>query len=70
MAPSLAPDLDALTTPLAWAGADGTIAGSNQSFSRWLGVSARRLAGWPLAELDGGDGRLAQRMLRGRRFCT
>ena len=64
MAPTLAPDLDALTTPLAWAGADGTIAGGNQSFSRWLGVSARRLVGWPLAELDGGDGRLAAALSR------
>ena len=64
MAPPLAPDLDALTTPLAWAGVDGAIAGGNQSFSRWLGVSARRLVGWPLAELDGGDGRLAAALSR------
>jgi two-component system, NtrC family, nitrogen regulation sensor histidine kinase GlnL len=56
--PPAAPDLEALTTPLAWTGADGVIAGSNQAFARWLSVSTRRLHGWPLAGLDG-DGRLS-----------
>lgn len=54
-----APELDALTTPLAWARPDGAIAGCNPAFARWLGVSARRLRDGPLAALDGGDGRLA-----------
>jgi len=62
--PPLAPELDALTTPLVWADAAGVIAGNNQAFSRWLGVSARRLAGWPLAGLDGDDGRLADALAR------
>ncbi|RPE80029.1 two-component system sensor histidine kinase NtrB [Vulcaniibacterium tengchongense] len=58
------PDLDSLTTPLAWADADGGIAGNNTAFSRWLGVSARRLLGWPLGGLDGGDGRLREALAR------
>lgn len=58
------PDLDNLTTPLAWADAEGGIAGNNTAFSRWLGVSARRLQGWPLAGLDAGDGRLRNALER------
>ncbi len=58
------PDLDSLTTPLAWSDAEGAIVGCNAAFSRWLGVSARRLLGWPLAGLDAGDGRLAQAQAR------
>lgn len=58
------PDLDALTTPMAWSDEEGAIAGCNAAFSRWLGVSARRLLGWPLAGLDGGDSHLAQAMVR------
>lgn len=50
--PSLPPDLDALATPLAWADADGAIAGCNPAFARWLGVGARRLQGLPLAALE------------------
>lgn len=46
------PDLDHLSTPLAWAGADGRIAGANQACARWLGVSVRRLPGVPLAALE------------------
>ena len=46
------PDLDALATPLAWAGADGAVAGCNPAFARWLGVGARRLQGLPLAALE------------------
>ncbi|MCM2336427.1 MAG: ATP-binding protein [Pseudomonas sp.] len=52
------PELDALVTPLAWTDRDGAIVGTNTAFARWFGVSARRLLGWPLAALDGGDGRL------------
>lgn len=49
------PDLDRLTTPLVWTDASGRIGGSNAAFSRWLGISARRLVDQPLAalELDG-----------------
>ncbi|GAB3746781.1 ATP-binding protein [Lysobacter olei] len=58
------PELDSLTTPLAWLDAAGVIAGCNQAFARWLGVSARRLVGWPLVGLDGGDDRLASALAR------
>lgn len=61
--PITAVELDALTTPLAWSGADGMIAGVNPAFARWLGVSSRRLLGWPLAGLDG-EGRLAAALAR------
>ena len=47
-----APDIDALDTPVAWADADGLLAGGNPAFARWLGVSARRLPGLPLAALE------------------
>ena len=51
------PDLEGLTTPLAWADAAGRIAGSNAAFARWLGISARRLIDQPLAALErDGDG--------------
>ena len=58
------PELDSLTTPLAWLNPAGVIAGCNQAFARWLGVSARRLVGWPLVGLDGGDDRLATALTR------
>ena len=58
------PELDQLTTPLAWLDEAGVIAGCNQAFARWLGVSARRLVGWPLVGLDGGDARLATALAR------
>jgi two-component system nitrogen regulation sensor histidine kinase GlnL len=61
---TLEPDFDTLTTPLAWSDGAGFIAGCNTAFSRWLGVSARRLQGWPLAGLDSGDGRLAEALRR------
>ena len=47
--PAPPPSLDALGTPLAWAGADGRIIGCNPAFARWLGVSVRRLIRPPLA---------------------
>ena len=50
--PAPPPSLDALGTPLAWAGPDGRIAGCNPAFARWLGVSGRRLLGQPLAALE------------------
>ena len=52
-------DTDALATPLAWAEADGRIRSCNPAFASWLGVSARRLQGLALTELDAEDGRLA-----------
>ena len=51
---------DALTTPVAWIGADGALAGANQAFARWLGVGARRLPGLPVAALESEGERLAQ----------
>ena len=50
--PADAPDANALTTPLAWTGANGAIAGCNQAFARWLGVGVRRVVGRPIASLD------------------
>lgn len=64
MPDAVRPDLDGLTTPLAWSDEEGAIVGCNAAFSRWLGVSARRLVGWPLAGLDGGDSHLAEAMGR------
>ncbi|BDU18454.1 two-component system sensor histidine kinase NtrB [Lysobacter auxotrophicus] len=61
---TLRPELDVLTTPVAWSDEEGAIVGCNAAFSRWLGVGARRLMGWPLAGLDGGEGRLADAMGR------
>jgi two-component system nitrogen regulation sensor histidine kinase GlnL len=46
------PDLDALSTPIAWLDAAGWIAGVNPAFGRWLGVSGKRLAGLPVAALE------------------
>ena len=46
------PGLGALSTPLAWVDAGGRILGVNPAFARWLGVSARRLQGHPLAALE------------------
>ena len=50
--PADAPDANAHTTPLAWTGANGAIAGCNQAFARWLGVGVRRVGGRPIASLD------------------
>ena len=47
-----APDAEALVTPLAWSGADGTLAWCNPAFASWLGVGARRLLGRPLLALE------------------
>jgi len=57
------PDLEALTTPVAWARADGALVACNHAFARWLGVGARRLQGRPLAELDP-DRRLAEALAK------
>lgn len=61
--PATAPAVDLLTTPVAWAGEDGRIAGCNLAFARWLGVGARRLAAVPLAALTA-DGTLADALAR------
>ncbi|MBS7457390.1 two-component system sensor histidine kinase NtrB [Coralloluteibacterium stylophorae] len=53
------PTLDTLSLPVAWIHADGSIAGCNPAFARWLGLSLRRLERLPLDELDAEDGRLA-----------
>jgi two-component system nitrogen regulation sensor histidine kinase GlnL len=47
-----APDLDLLTTPIAWTNGDARLAGCNGAFARWLGVGARRLQGMALAALS------------------
>jgi two-component system nitrogen regulation sensor histidine kinase GlnL len=52
-------ELDALATPIAWLDADGRLARCNVAFARWLGISARRLLGRPLVELDAEGDRLA-----------
>ena len=44
--------LDALTTPVAWAAPDATLAGANVAFARWLGVGSRRVIGRSLLALD------------------
>ena len=62
--PDLPPELDALATPLAWLDADGRLRLCNVAFARWLGVSARRLQGRPLAELDAEGDRLAGAIAR------
>jgi len=46
------PTTDVLGTAVAWADAEGMILGVNPAFARWLGVSARRLLGQPLAALE------------------
>jgi two-component system, NtrC family, nitrogen regulation sensor histidine kinase GlnL len=51
-------DLDALATPVARLDPDGRVAACNPAFASWLGVSARRLQGLGLAELDVEAGRL------------
>ena len=58
MSPLSAP-LDALATPIVWCDADGRLEGGNLAFSRWLGVSARRLPGLPMAALEMEGQRLA-----------
>ena len=58
------PQLDQLATPLVWACARGLIAGVNPAFCRWLGISARRLAGQPLVALEAHGEVLAQFIAR------
>jgi len=58
------PELERLATPVAWLDAAGAIHGANAAFASWLGISARRLAGLGLAELDLEPPRLADVLLR------
>lgn len=43
---------DLLSTPLAQTDADGHILSANTAFARWLGVSAKRMPGLPLAAFE------------------
>ena len=58
------PTPDQLSTPLAWADAGGGLLGCNPAFASWLGVSARRLQGLGLDELDAEGGRLKELLPR------
>lgn len=60
--------LDLLTTPVAWADADGRLRGGNPAFASWLGVSQRRLFGLPLVALEVEGDALAQ-LLAGASDC-
>ena len=58
------PASDGLSTPVARTGADGVLVACNAAFASWLGVSARRLHGMALTDLDGEGGRLAELLPR------
>ena len=58
------PSLSQLATPVAWADADGRVAGVNPAFCRWLGISARRVLGLPLPALEAEGEVLAHFMAR------
>jgi len=64
---SPSPSLEVLGTPVAWADAEGRVAGCNPAFARWLGVSVRRLLGQPLASLEVQGEALAHFLARGER---
>src|SRR5690606_39051260 len=60
-----APDpLDLLSTPIARLDADARLLTCNPAFASWLGVSARRLGGMALGELDAEGDRLADVLAR------
>jgi len=63
----LAPTLEALGTPVAWADPHGRIMGCNPAFARWMGVSGRRLIGQPLAALESQGEALAHFLARDER---
>lgn len=58
---SFIPATDVLSTAVAWTDAAGHILGVNPAFARWLGVSARRLIGQPLAALEMDGDAMARR---------
>ena len=62
--PDAIPQLDHLATPLAWLDGEGRLLGCNPAFASWLGVSARRLVGMSLQELDAETDRVAGLMPR------
>jgi two-component system nitrogen regulation sensor histidine kinase GlnL len=62
--PESPPPLDLLATPVAWLDAQRCIAGCNAACARWLGVSARRLAGLAFDTLDAEDGRIRDLLAR------
>ncbi len=64
MSDPLNASVESLATPVAWLSSSGTVLTCNQAFASWLGVSARRLQGMPLSELDVELGRLAEVFLR------
>jgi len=60
MSEPFAAELERLSTPVAWLDGAGLLQGCNTAFASWLGVSARRLQGVALAELDLEAERLAE----------
>jgi two-component system nitrogen regulation sensor histidine kinase GlnL len=58
------PALERLGTPVAWLDGEGRLAGANSAFASWLGVSARRLQGLALADLDVEARRLSEVLAR------
>ena len=62
--PAVPPEIAQLSTPIAWLDDVGRVAGCNPAFAHWLGVSARRLIGVPLADLDAEGDRLATLLKR------
>jgi two-component system nitrogen regulation sensor histidine kinase GlnL len=64
MSASAPPELERLTTPVAWLDGDGRIEGANTAFASWLGVSARRLQGLSLGEFDRESERLPEVLAR------
>jgi len=58
------PDLERIATPVAWLDSEHRLEGANSAFASWLGVSARRLQGLALPELDLEGDRLAEVLSR------
>jgi two-component system nitrogen regulation sensor histidine kinase GlnL len=58
------PALERLGTPVAWLDGEGRLAGTNSAFASWLGVSARRLQGLALSDLDLEGTRLSEVLAR------
>jgi len=52
---------------MSWADPQGCIVGCNPAFVRWLGVSARRIVGQPLAALEAQGEALAHFLARDER---
>jgi two-component system nitrogen regulation sensor histidine kinase GlnL len=64
MTEAIDPDFDTLATPVATLDAAGRIVNCNPAFASWLGVSARRLHGMALTELDTEAERLSALLAR------